>query len=88
VPDGARSVLLCRYRGLNPQPKRPGTLARARTVTTARIVRRLARELDALGPFPPRARACPKDDGSEVVAFFRYARTGDDPVAVTLGGCP
>src|SRR4051812_26567667 len=44
VPSGARSVLLCRYRGLNPRPDRAGTLARTRRITGPTVLTRLLRE--------------------------------------------
>jgi hypothetical protein len=49
---------------------------------------RLAIELDALKPVIG-AQACRSDDGSAIIAFFRYGRErkSDDPVTVGLSGC-
>lgn len=85
VPLGATSVQLCRYRGLNAGPP-PQTLERARVVRSAATIERLTRRLDGL----PRLRSgihCPMDDGSEVVAIFRYRGEPADPVRVGLSGC-
>ena len=87
VPSGASSVLLCRYRGLNPDPRRHGTLADSRLITAARVVRQLSRRLDALPSMPPGTYSCPSDDASELIAFFHYRRSSDDPVIVQLLGC-
>jgi hypothetical protein len=87
VPPGARGVLLCRYRGLNPRPERAGRLARSRRITDKAVVSRLVREFDALRPPPTGARACPSDDASMVIAFFAYRRAADVAVAIHLTGC-
>jgi hypothetical protein len=87
VPSGADALLLCRYSGLNG-PGRAGRLTRRRLVTTAPIVERLARELDAIAPTPPDAVfSCPADDGSEILAEFEYRAGAADPVTVDLTGC-
>lgn len=89
VPRGARDVLLCRYRGVNPTPELAGRLTVSRRVKSRAAIKRLTREFDALRPVPPGngVTTCPADDGSKVIAFFRYARAPDDPVTVNLRGC-
>ena len=87
MPGGATGALLCRYHGLNPDPRRGGRLAASRAVDR-RGAARLARELDALPRFPKDGFvACAEDDGSTLVAFFHYAGAPDDPVVVDLRGC-
>jgi hypothetical protein len=89
VPHGARAMLLCRYRGVNPSPDEAGTLAASRPIKKRAAVKRLAREFNALRPIPPGSgvTACPADDGSKVIAFFHYAHSPDDPVTADLRGC-
>jgi hypothetical protein len=92
VPMAPREVLLCRYYGLN-QP--PGNPARApRKLAAERLLRRvapsrsLAREFDALQPFPEGPIYCPADDGSALYALFIYASQQAVPVEAHLSGCP
>jgi hypothetical protein len=90
VPRGARDAWLCRYRGLNPNPAQVHTLAYSRHVTKGPQVRQLTRRFNALKPWPNNGQGvttCPFSDSSEVVAFFRYSRSSDVPVSVSLNGC-
>jgi hypothetical protein len=89
VPRGARGVLLCRYRGVNPSPDEAGTLAISRRIRERAAVHGLARQFNSLRAVPPGGvTACPADDGfPKVVAFFHYAKSPDDPVTVSLRGC-
>jgi len=89
VPDGAYEALICRYRGLNPQPAQVRTLAYSRQLTRRATLRQLARQFNALKPWPGNGgtTSCPFGDASEVVAFFRYRRSPDDPVSAQLNGC-
>jgi hypothetical protein len=89
VPRGTRSVLLCRYRGVSPNPDQAGALATSRRIKKRGLVRRLASEFNALRPIQPGGgvAACPFDDGSKLIAFFHYAGAPDDPVTVNLRGC-
>jgi len=85
VGKGADAVLLCRYRGLNAAT--PRGLERERLVTSGARIARLTASFDALPPSPPGIHSCPLDDGSEIVATFRYPSRGDDVVTVGLSGC-
>jgi hypothetical protein len=87
VPAGAVGVLLCRYRGLNSIPRRPGTLANSRLLRAHKIVAQLSRRFDALPAPSPGAVACPSDDNSKLIAFFRYGHSHNDPITVQLTGC-
>lgn len=87
VPGGPTGLTLCRYRGLNPQPKRAGTLLRSRRIDNAAKIAQLASALSGLPPFPAGGFACPSDDGSEIVARFTYPHAPVDPVVVDLTGC-
>jgi hypothetical protein len=89
VPAGAIGLTLCRYRGLNPSPKRVGTLLRSRRIRNATKIAQLTWAFNALPPFPSGVGviACPGDDGSEIVARFAYPGAPVDPVVVELAGC-
>jgi len=88
VPAAPRQVLLCRYYGLNEPPGRPaGTLAAERFLPRPAPSRSLAREFDALKPFPDGPIHCPMDDGSGLYALFRYASQPEATVRVSLSGC-
>lgn len=79
VPPGARSLVLCRYGGLNTKGAVGGLVASART--TGNVVVQLTNELDAL-PALPSGIHCPFDDGSSIVARF-----GSSSVRIGLTGC-
>jgi hypothetical protein len=85
VPEGAISLLVCRYHGLNPAAT-AHRLSGSRLVTAKAEVSRLATELDAL-PTAPRGIHCPLDDGSELTARFAYAHAAPVLVTVGLTGC-
>lgn len=85
VRPGARSALLCRYRGLNPAATAHRLLV-TRLVRSRSAVASLARALDALRPVRG-VFSCPFDDGSEVVATFAYPRGARVVVRVGLSGC-
>jgi hypothetical protein len=85
VPPGATSVLLCRYRGLNPAAT-AHRLARARLVANAVEVKRFITELDGLPELKGRV-PCPMDDGSEITATFDYSHAATATVSVGLTGC-
>ncbi len=87
VPHRPTGLTLCRYRGLNPDPKQAGTLQRTQPVAAAQTIAWLTRHLNALPRFPSGPMSCPADDGSEIVAIFHYAKAPDDPVTVDLTGC-
>jgi hypothetical protein len=85
VRAGARSLLLCRYNGLNPAAA-ARRLRSSRQVTARREIAALAAELNAL-PSLPKLVNCPFDDGSEIVATFAYKSGGDVVVQIGLTGC-
>lgn len=83
-----RELLVCRYYGLNEPPSHPaGTLAAERLLRRAASTRSLAREFDGLRPFPAGPLSCPMDDGSALLAIFRYRSQPEVPVSVNLTGC-
>jgi hypothetical protein len=49
-----------------------------------------ARSLDALKPYPEGdgVITCEEDNGSRILAFFRYPKTGTVVVRISLTGCP
>jgi hypothetical protein len=88
VPMAPRELLVCRYYGLNEPPSHPaGTLAAEGLLRRTAPTRSLAREFDALEPFPDRPLHCPADDGSALLAIFRYRSQPEVPVRVNLTGC-
>lgn len=86
VPGQPQAVLLCRYSGLQGPRARWQRLLRQRLVRQRARVGRLASELNALPPVNG-VQACPLDNGSAIVAIFRYRSGPDDPVTVRLTGC-
>ena len=84
VRVGARSLLLCRYNGLNLAAT-ARRLRSSRQVTARREIAALAAELNAL-PSLPKLVNCPFDDGREIVATFAY-ENGDVVVQIGLTGC-
>jgi hypothetical protein len=85
VPPGATTVLLCRYRGLNPSAT-AHRLQHSRRVTSTAQVARFTTELDAL-PKLGRVIHCPMDDGSEITATFGYRSAASVYLDVGLTGC-
>lgn len=85
MPAGARLLLLCRYRGLDP-PATAGRLAAMRFVVDRREVASIASALDAL-PVDHGVFGCPMDDGSEIVAMFAYAQRPGVAIRIGLRGC-
>jgi hypothetical protein len=86
VPAGATSLLLCRYRGLNPYRKRFRLLGSG-TVRAASKVAHLGAQLNALKVGGSGPIACPADDGSLIVAYFRYRDGSRDVVRIGTTGC-
>jgi hypothetical protein len=85
VRVGAATLLLCRYRGLNPA-RTALRLRSSRVVTDRAVVGSITAAFDHL----PRQRAsfhCPMDDGSAILATFSYARGADVAIRVGLRGC-
>jgi hypothetical protein len=85
VPAGATSLVLCRYRGLNP-PTLARRLLAMRRVTDRTDVASIAAALNAL-PVSRGAFSCPMDDGSEILATFTYARRASVAIRIGLRGC-
>ena len=89
VPGQPTRLLLCRYHGLNGNPRL--LIAGTRKITQGATIIRLAQQFNALpdqGPgIGPGATACPADDASRIVAFFASKHAADDPVHVQLWGC-
>src|SRR5947209_4038962 len=86
APGRPQAVLLCRYSGLQGPRARWQHLVGERLVRRADRVRHLASELNALPPVSG-VQACPADNGSAIVAIFRYRSGSDNPVTVGLTGC-
>jgi hypothetical protein len=88
VPMAPHELLVCRYYGLNEPPGHPaGTLAAEGLLRRTAPTRSLAREFDALESFPDRPLHCPMDDGSTLLAIFRYRSQPEVPVEVSITGC-
>ncbi len=88
VPNGARSVLLCRYSGL-PNGigiPHPAYVLLANVFAGSGAAASLGRALDQLGQTAS-VSTCPTSFGAVIVAHFRYARGPDDPVTIALDGC-
>jgi hypothetical protein len=85
VPGGPATLLLCRYRGLNPA-RTALRLRSYRLLTDRTEITSIAAALNAL----PRAKAvfhCPMDDASAIFATFSYAARPDVVVRIGLRGC-
>jgi hypothetical protein len=90
VPRGARALELCRYRGIygGPTP-RLASLTGTRRIHGPTTIRRLTDAFDALPAAPKNEGfSCPADDGSAMLALFRYAHGRTVAVRVGLRGCP
>lgn len=80
-------VLLCRYAGLHPTPRRAGLLARSARVSRPTTLRALVRQLNRLKPLSAGPRACPNVTGEKIVLFFHYRRHEPITVTVDTDGC-
>ena len=90
TPSAPRSVVLCRYRGLDSDPGRSLTLARARRLGPEPALSTIAARLNALKPWPFTGglpTSCPADDASQVIAHFGYTSGAISAVTVGLTGC-
>ena len=85
VPDGAKSLRLCRYQGLNPAASE-FRLTDARLITARATIARLTHEFDLL-PALAAVTNCPFDDGSAIIAIFSYPQEPSVPLKVGLNGC-
>jgi len=85
APPGAKAIRLCRYNALGTLPVRG--LARSALVTSARTVKAIVSELDALPAPPRRPLSCPADDGAEIDALLAYPGGNGVFVQIDLTGC-
>lgn len=85
MPPGARTLVLCRYRELNPAATAL-RLRSARLVTDRVQVVGIATALNAL-PSEGSGFHCPMDDGSAILATFSYPQRAAVVVRVGLRGC-
>ena len=84
VPGSPRTMVVCRYAGLNDAP--PLGLEGEGTVTDEASVRAWRQRFDAL-PTPRGRFNCPNDDGSALLAGFAGGRGAAVVVKVELRGC-
>jgi hypothetical protein len=89
VPPGPRSVVLCRYRGLDSHPAMSLTIARVLRLGPGPVLSTLVARLNALEPWPfsTLPHSCPFDDASQVIAHFGYPSDATSAVTVDLMGC-
>jgi hypothetical protein len=85
IRDGATSVLIQQYGGLNDQPPL-GLLASIR-VTDSSQINSLVHELDALPAYPSGTMFCPMDDGSYFAITFSYGDASSAMVKAKARGC-
>jgi hypothetical protein len=88
VPGGPTEILVCRYSGLGAKPSSPGAfrLISHHLITDTAVVRPIAQELNHLKPAGG-PTACPADNDTAIIAFFRYRNASTNPVTVGLSGC-
>jgi hypothetical protein len=88
VPGKPVRLLLCRYWGLN-HGEESGRLA-TKSLVRGSAVGGYVRSLDALKPYPEGdgSITCEADNGSRLIAFFRYPDAGTVAVRISLTGCP
>ena len=89
VPAGAKTLMICRYNGMNAFGGVPQWGLRGKGATSdPATITALARALNALKPVPRNeAFSCPSDDSSSLLAFFGYASGASNPVTIDIGGC-
>ena len=85
VREGATSVLVQQYGGLNDQP--PLGLVASIHVSDSSQISQLARELNTLPPYPSGTMHCPMDDGSYFAMVFSYGDGTSTTVKVEATGC-
>jgi hypothetical protein len=84
APEGASTIRLCRYSGLNAHPAL--RLLRSSLQDDGAVVQRIVREFDALR----RDRGvhfCPADDRGQIIALLAYPHRRLVTVSVGLSGC-
>jgi hypothetical protein len=85
APAGARWVRLCRYSGLNAEPRL--SLVSSRLIDDRALVSELLGELDRLPAPPSGGVACPDDDGSQIALILAYPDGQQVTITVGLTGC-
>jgi hypothetical protein len=86
APNGAHTIRLCQYSGLNAQ--RPLSLVHSRLLTQPAVVSGLVRRFDGLPRFPKGGGiACPSDDGSQIIALLTYPHGRRVRISVGEQGC-
>lgn len=87
VPSGATSLAICRYEGMNPPPTGAQfQLLAAGKVTDPNAINQITTSINVLSA-DTGSSSCPAEDGSAVLAIFRYPSGSADPVRMDLGGC-
>jgi hypothetical protein len=84
APTGVVAIRLCRYTGLNAQPR--FRLTASRLVSSRDVIGQLVTDFDALRPLKG-AMACPADDGSQILALLAYPNGHRVTISTGLGGC-
>ena len=82
---GANTLLLCRYRGLDPKATAL-RLRSSRLIVDRSEIDAVAAALNALPP-EQSGLHCPMDDGSAIFASFSYPHGADALVRIGLRGC-
>ncbi len=85
VRDGATSVLIQQYGGLNDQP--PLGLVASIHVSDSSQISQLVHELNTLPAYPSGTMFCPMDDGSHFALAFAYVDRTTTMVKVDARGC-
>jgi hypothetical protein len=85
VRDGATSLLIQQYGGLNDQP--PLGLVASIQISDLSQISQLVHELNTLPAYPSGAMFCPMDDGSYFALAFSYRDRTSTMVTVDARGC-
>jgi hypothetical protein len=85
VREGATTVLIQQYGGLNDQP--PLDLVASGHVTDSPQIGQLVHQLNILPAYPNSTMFCPMDDGSYLAMAFSYRDGTSTTVKVEARGC-
>jgi hypothetical protein len=85
VHNGATSVLIHQYRGLNDHP--PLGLLASIHISDSSHISHLVHELNTLPAYPSGTVFCPMDDGSYFALAFSYGDGTSTTVRVDARGC-
>ena len=85
VHDGATSLVIQQYGGLNDQP--PLGLLASIHISDSSKVSQLAHELNTLPAFPSGAMNCPMDDGSYYALVFSFGDETSIAIKIEARGC-